>query len=436
MGDIILQPIDGRTVVELDLGTDQSPDPLIVPGQFAFDWGRLDEPLELWKTCVLHLQAANRNLYETRLKPKLLGDRLVRFRLGINQGDTTLWRAWETHYLLGATLRAASTNATQAGYMCQLTLVDRLYTLNLDERLRAQQGVVSQLVQQMADDNGFAGSAIEPTRDKFSFIQSYQTDWDFLSDRLLSAANNLKGLGNYQLFARDDQLHFHTPGWQVAGIKQLLYNTPSAGATQLWLMDQGGLSVQQGAGGIRTVGYAPLSGESPSDQTSPSNALKLAQALPALAHVRTHLKHTGQNQLALTLSEAQNRYEAARIGVFRLSCQLPNQPFLRPGDIVQLQMSDPADAWSGLYHLTNSSLTLKGSRIIGVYALSRGEMNDVQQDFSSLKALDPSALVSQPHAAPGIAYNTAESATLSLTRGAGGSDEQGGVIVPIQPPGG
>ena len=334
------------------------------------------------------------------------------------------------------TLQAASINASQSGYMCQLTLVDRLYTLHLDERLRAQQGIVSQLVQHLADDHGFPGAAIEPTRNKFSFIQSYQTDWEFLSDRLLSAANNSKGLGNYQLFVRDDQLHFHTPGWQVAGVKRLVYNTPIAGATRLWLTDQGGVSVQQGAGGIRTVGYSPLTGESPSDETSPSNALKLAQALPELKNVRTHLRHTGQNQLALTLAEAQNRYEAARIGVFRLNCHMPNQPFLRPGDIVQLQMSSQEDAWSGLYHLMNASLTLKGGRIMGIYELSRGEMNDVQQDFSSLKALDPSALVSQPHAAPGVAYNTAESATLNLTRGTGGADEQGSVVIPIQPSGG
>ena len=86
--------------------------------------------------------------------------------------------------------------------------------------------------------------------------------------------------------------------------------------------------------------------------------------------------------------------------------------------------------------VSGSEADAKGGRIMGIYELSRGEMNDVQQDFSSLKALDPSALVSQPHAAPGVAYNTAESATLNLTRGTGGADEQGSVVIPIQPSGG
>lgn len=433
MADTILQPIDGSAVIALDLGTDQNPDPLLVPGQFVFDRGTISEPIGSWKTATLRVQASNRELYETRLKPKLLGDRLVRFRLGINQGNSTIWRAWETHYLLNVSLVAASVNASQSGYLCELTLVDRLYTLDLEIHLRALQGIVSQLVQQMAVDNKFAGTAIESTRDKFSFIQSYQTDWDILSDRLLLSATNAKGLGNYQLFVNDDKLHFHTPGWAGSGTKQLIYNVPQTGASRLTLFDQGGVSLQDGAGGIRTVGYTPLTGESPSNQTTPDNALKFAQTLPALNVTRTHLRHTGQNQLALTLAESQNRYEAARISVFKLNFRLPNQPFLRPGDIVRLQLGNPEDAWSGLYHLTRSALAVRNGRMMGLYELSRGEMSSTQQNFSSLQAIDPNTVISQPNAAPGVAYNEAEAASLGLTRGSGGPDEFGGVVVPIQP---
>jgi hypothetical protein len=433
--DTILQPIDGRAIIEVDLGTAQSPDPLLTPGQFVFDWGSIEEPIGLWKRWTLRVQASDRIEFESRIKPKLTGDRLVRVRLGISQGSGRLWRAWETHYLLSVELKASSVNATQVGYTYILRTVDRLYTLHLDERLRTQHGTVSEIVSRMADEHGFPGASVEGTRDKFSFIQSYETDWSFLKDRLLVSAINTKGLSNYQLYAQDDQLHFHTPGWQVTGVKSLVYNSAFAGARELTLLDRGGEALQEAAGGVRVIGYTPISGESPTSNTNPSVALKFAQTLPDLAHVRTHLRHTGQNQLALTLAEAQSRYESGRLDTFRIAYMLDNQPFLRPGDIVSLRISEPDDSWAGLYHLSRSTLVIKSGRIHGSYMLSRGELSSVQEDFSGLRAVDPSALAAD-NTAPGVAYNTAVSSTASLVQGTGVSqDEQGNTVLPVQPHG-
>jgi hypothetical protein len=431
MATTTLQPLNGRPIVELDLGTAQAPDPLLVPGQFTYLKGAYDEPASMWKTCVHQIQAANRSLFIDRLRPKLLNDRLVRFRIGVNQGDVTQWRAWETHYILEAPFQAGQINASAAGYTFRMTTVDRLYTLNLEQRLRAQQGIVSQLVEQLATDFGFAGSVVEPTRDKFSFIQSYETDWMFLAERLLPAAVNTKGMGNYQLYAQNDQLHFHTPGWQNAGLKQLPYSVPGVAATGLVFLDRGGPALQSGAGGVRTVAYAPLTGESPTSLTTPTVALKLAKVIPSLGHVRTHLRHVGQNQLSLALAEAQNRYESGRLSTFGMTFTMANQPFLRPGDMVQLMV--PSESWSGLYYLVKVQSTFAAGRLRGTYALERGELNDVQANFSALSAVDPTtAVATAPNTADGVPYNVSESPTTSLTRGEGDTlSEQGGPVVEV-----
>ena len=433
MADTNLQPIDGRVVVDIDLGTEQSPDPLLVTGQFAYIRSILDEPIGGWKTYTHQIQAATRDLYLTRLLPKLFGDRLVRFRIGIKQGTVTaIWRAWETHYILEAHFLAGQQNASKSGYTFRLVTADRLYTMNLLERLQVKAGTIDQLVNQLVSTYSFPGAAVEATKDKFSFIQTFQTDYEFLLERLAPAANNTRGLGNYQVYVQDDQLHFHTPGWKINGVKTLTYGVPGCAASNLTFMDRLGTAQLEGAGGVRNIAYVPLTGASPTHMTQEALTLCLADITPEYERIKHVLTHVGQNQMSHEVSEAQTFYERPYFNTFRISFKFPNQPFLRPGDVVDLQLASPDDPWSGLYYLYHSLVSVVSGRMMGVYTFCRGELTAAQENFSGLDTLDPDAIVGSTYAAQGIKFNTATASTSSLTAGTGsGPNEQGGTTIEV-----
>ena len=434
MADTNLQAIDGRVVVELDFGTEQSPDPLFGSGDFIYIKGLLEEPIGTWKRHTHFIQASSRELFLTRIRPKLFDNRLVRFRIGVSQGSSTIWRAWETHYLFEAQFIAKDQNASNSGYPMRLITVDNLYTLDLNERLQCKSGTVDQIVGQMLTSYAFAGSAIEPTKDKFSFIQSFDTDYELLRDRLLPAANNTKGLGNYQLYVQDDQLHFHTPGWKLNGVKNLAYGAPGVPASNLIFIDRIGQVQLEGAGGVRNVAYDPLTGRATTNLTRASQTLQLADVSGVYKRIVHDTSHVGQNQLSHEVAGAQNIYEIAQLNSYRISFKFANQPFLRPGDMVNLQLASANDSWAGLYYLFSSKISVISGRMVGVYALMRGELSDAQENFTGLNAVDPNAIVNSPHMGPGMNYNTTTAGTTNLLTGTGGGpSEQGGTTVEVVP---
>ena len=435
MADTNLQAIDGRVVIELDFGTAQSPDPLFGNGDFVYIKGLLEEPSGNWKKYTHLIQASNRELFLTRIRPKMFGDRLVRVRIGVAQGASTIWRAWETHYAFEVQYIAKDQNASQSGYSFKLITVDRLYTLDLNERLVCKSGTIEQIVNALATHYHFTGSAIEPTNGKYSFIQSFETDYELLVGRLIQSARNLKGIGNYQLYAQDDQLHFHTPGWKLSGVKNIAYGTPGIPASNLIFIDRVGQVQLEGAGGVRNVAYSPLAGNTFLNTTSESQTLRLADVsgmFNRTVHVKTHV---GQNQLNSELTGAQNIFETAHLNSYRMSFKFTNQPFLRPGDMVNLRLPSANDSWSGLYYLFDSKISITSGRMTGVYTLARGELSDSQENFGGLNAVDPSAIVNSPYMDPGVGYNTTTAGTSSLLMGTGdGLNEQGGTTLEVEDP--
>ena len=435
MADTNLQAIDGRVVVELDFGTLQSPDPLFGNGDFVYIKGMLEEPVGGWKTHTHLIQASSRELFLTRIRPKMFGNRMVRVRIGVAQGASTIWRAWETHYAFEVQYIAKDQNASQSGYSFKLITVDRLYTLDLNERLVCRSGTIEQIVSALATHYNFTGAAVEPTKEKYSFIQSFETDYELLLDRLIKSSINIKGLGNYQLYVQDDQLHFHTPGWKLSGIKTLAYGTPGVPASNLIFIDRIGQVQLEGAGGVQNVAYSPLAGTTLMNVTSDTQALRLADVSGGYKRVMHAMAHAGQNQLGYELAEAQNTYAVARLNSYRISFKFTNQPFLRPGEIINLKLPSANDSWSGLYYLFSSKISITTGRMTGVYTLARGELSDAQENFAGLNTVDPNAVVNSPYMARGTGYNATTASTSSLLMGTGdGLNEQGGATIEVEDP--
>ena len=372
------------------------------------------------------LRCATRQYVDSLLKTIFSsGNPTVQARLGLgNPAGQMDWLPWQNHIALSYhSVKQGAGSGT--GWLLSLTSCDQLSSIARFKKTISRKGTVSQIVQAVAQEYRLQ-SVVEDTAPgtPWLYIQSNESDVEFVRTRMIPRAANAKGHGNYKFFCKDNALHFHTLDYQ-ASLKQFHY--VGSETTKLTQADNSQETAQEGASGVRVLTHDPYTGTPSEVLSDPESVLKLstsinqtAEAIGAQCNIPYHLSQNGLEEARVI---ANNQAEQAKTKNFRLQLVIPKSLYFRIGDLINLVISSSSgnsSPWSGIYYVHSlRSLFTLGS-LTSLVILERGEYFD----NSSASTEDESGN-SESDEAPGQMPNAATVNSSSLTRGSATSSSSG-----------
>jgi hypothetical protein len=390
-----IRSFSGKFVIQLAKVPD--PSQLLLGSSTVYLNGKCESIINLPKLWTHVVQAYSRNefdsldaLLNTQKSPKIW------LRYGVTDGSNSFFTEWEPQVLVSVRTQPSSTPSVAHGFAVTIVTADLLYTMAKNERVSSRKGKVADIVTSIALENGFEKTAIEPTQGDYALIQSFESDLDFIRDRLLSMASNKDGASQFLLYAKGSFLHFHTPNYQVGGVYAFDYGSPSNTLTSVSLTNKVNTNEHTKASGVKLVAFDPLTGKTTVWETRPDLELSLANTLPQVEGAVYARKHVGQNQLTALYNESQSSYVDVKDEMHEVSFLVDNYPFIGVGDMISAQfVNATGDPWSGFYYVRFARHEVKNAQVTSFYSLMRGEFVSDEPNVTG-KQLNPSELASSP----------------------------------------
>jgi len=414
-----IQSFQGKVVVQLG----KAPDPaqLLLTSNTVYLNGVCESKINAPKVWTHLVQAYSRTIFDdlsklidTEESPKIW------IRHGVTDGSQSFFTEWEPQVLVSVRSKPSTTPDAPHGFAITIVTSDLLYLMNKEERVVSRKGKINDIISSIALANGFEKLAIEPTQGDYALVQSFETDFDFVVDRLLPAAGNKEGASQFLFFARGAFFHFHTINYQLSGLYTFDYGASSNTLTNVTLTNRTNTNDRKPSSGVKLVAFDPLTGKTTAWETRSDSELSLANTLPKVKGTVYSQKHVGQNQLTALYSESQSQYVDAKDDLHDVTFLVDNFPFIGVGDVVNGQfVTGQGDPWSGFYFVKYVKHTIENSRIISLYSLTRGEF------------------VSDNPNVTGKQLNEGELAASNLTSSTTGNfpGSSGGTVVEVNNPG-
>jgi hypothetical protein len=197
---------------------------------------------------------------------------LVQIRIGLSRSDGMFWFPWQKHILLNV-----NSEPTGKGYQITFTTGDMLEAMSRQYKTRFHRGTLKEIIERIATENGLQ-SVIEPTLGSWSYVQSNQTDCEFI-EKLSGRAVNESGRGGFRYYVQDNVLHFHTLDY-VATLRTA--NIFSLAGTVTNLTTRVRDAVDEGATGVEIVGVDPYEGRAYSLVSDPNKLVIHGNQTPDL----------------------------------------------------------------------------------------------------------------------------------------------------------
>lgn len=388
-------------MVDITVGEGASATPLLTNSDFVFDSAEYLDSINSWNIWKVRLKAVTRAAYERRIVPLLLSEkRKLTVKWGIDTGTKTVWTQPSVCRVLTAEPQLDTLTASAAGVQFTLTMADELYGLNTKQRVVHRKGKISQIVEEIAAAYKMV-PVVEPTGGPpLSLVQSFETDYAFIKERLLVSAASASGVADYYLYARGNELHFHTKAYKKTPLI-VLYNVKAdSGASALIANDRAQDSSVSGGGLAKVVAYSPLTGKTVVADSDPEKYIKFGQRLSEAEGLYLWGAHIGQNQADFELATNQARYSFSRDHYERISFAITNIIGLESGTVIALQLPNPGDSLSGFFHVEGVHVNISGGAANMAVTASRGEFASLRQPAAQVR-LGGNPQVVQPQEAPG-----------------------------------
>jgi hypothetical protein len=414
--------VEGRAIVEAEL---RLPNSKIVPfnrANLVHVRSTITESIKKPSEHELVFRAPSTDYVDNIIRhAQSLGTPKLRYRVGIGLPGNMVFLPWQDQIISDFTAILEGVGTT-AGHYCRMSLGDHLVTIARKARVTSRRGRISRIVEQLARENGLNSLIIEDTEGEGMWIQSFESDFDFIRHRLLPRAVNGKGRGNYSLYIRDNTLHFHSPDYH-AELKELIYyQANTVGLTQ---MDESQAQLEHGASGAVLVVYDPYTAQSKEVLSDPAKALRLGNTMHKLSNVRgsefTMPYHLSTNSPMEAEHLAQSIYENARSQALGLKLDISRSLFLRVGDILRIAISPVSGkntVWSGTYLVTDSCTVIESGAVTASFIVKRGEFQTSSTRHTSIQIYGDNVILNEEDA-PGQPLNLKAVQSSRITRGSG-----------------
>lgn len=429
-------PVTGQAIIDYELAVPDSPPIKLGTGLVNHDQSSLHETVDGICQYVHRLRTLNTDFVDKLIKRSMAtGTPLLRCRLGVGVPDSMYWLPWQEHIITDYRASLESINE-QSGHLCQITTQDRMYLTTRGTQVVARRGTISSIVADIAAENGFDQTVIEDSPGKGVYVQSYQTDLNFIKRRLVLRARNSNNRGNYVFFVRDNTFHFHSPDYQADLHKLAYYQAPSATLVQ---MDKSQAMLDNGSAGAQAITYDPYTGNTRVIVSNPEQALKLSDSIYDVSTIpgiqRSIQYHLGINFPQEAEAICQNTYEKARLATYSLKLEVDRFISIRHGDFINIMVTpatSKASPWSGLYYVAGLTHAVQKGTVKSEYRLTRGEITKSLSNFTQVN--DGSMLVVNELEAQGQELNISELRSSNKTKGAGNISVNGRLFADVQDP--
>ena len=293
---------------------------------------------------------------------------LVQVRIGLSQKSGSFWFPWQRHVLLYTDIVPSG-----KGYQVSFITGDLLETMSRQFKTRYHSGTISDIVQRIATENGLQ-SMVEPTIGKWSYVQSNETDGDFIG-RISPRAVNGSGYGGFRHYVQDNVFHFHTLDYAST---LRVANVFSLAGTKVVLSSRIQDSIDEGGPGVRIVGVDPYEGKIFAFTSDPNKQTLHGNQTPDLSPLGplTLENHPSWNREDEVKAEAQSRYDAARVNMMHCTMTVEKGYPLQLNDLIQNVLNSASaqqSPWSGLYSVMAVTHLIEKGTTSTVAKLQRGE---------------------------------------------------------------
>ena len=350
-----------------------------------------------WKTYSIVLSIPDGRKISDVLTPiSLEKSPLVYVRMGVISATTAYWRQWEPMWL---TAYHVEPNVVDQQQTIRIECADLLYSLVRRQKTSTRKGSISDIVTNILTENNFKNLVVEPTVGKGAWIQSFTSDFDFITQKLLKRAINASGSGNYKLFTKDSKVYFCTVDYTVddTPINLLDYETTENRQIDLHLNDVSRIKHHVGSAGVRVVCANPYD-RNAHQLSDASKSLKFAKYQADVAEMATFNQpfHVSDNTVQELAWIAQNVYASQRQDMYQIGVTLVQCPTIRVGDLVKLSVNQTP--WAGFYAVSQLAHTIVQGSLSSRVIMVRGEVADKSDAISRYKVIDVNADTRRQHA--------------------------------------
>jgi hypothetical protein len=292
----------------------------------------------------------------------------VRIRIGVSQGHGVFWFPWQDHLLFNTDIVPLG-----KGYSITFITADFLEASKRQYKTRFHSGTIQSIVQKIATDNDL-NYIIEPTEGSWSYIQSNQTDGDFLA-KLVPRAVNKFGRGGFRYFVQDNVLHFHTLEY-MATIRNA--NVFSLSGTKVVLSSRVQDAVDEGGPGVRVLGIDPYEGQAYAFESNQDKVVNHGNQAPDLTPLSRLVLgiHPSANRLEELKAVAQSNFDWARSNLMNCTLTIEKGYPVQINDIIRTTLNSAASQqspWGGLYTVIGISHVITKGTSMSTIKLQRGE---------------------------------------------------------------
>jgi len=342
----------------------------------------------------------------------------LRFRLGVGNPDYAYWLPWQNHVIITYSTSPTSIGDT-SGHLIHIVTGDEIYANNRASKVAARKGKISDIIRSIAAENSWKDLVIEPTVGEGVYTQTFESDVEFIRNRLVRRALNSKGFANYLFYFKDGVLHFHTPEYQAGVVRMPFYQMAGSALTQT---DYSQKLFERGIAGVRMIAHDPYTGESREILSNPSKAIRYADSTyptAGLSGAQLNIPyHLSTNPPEEAAALAQASYAETHFAGFQIKADIDKFIGVRAGDIVDFLLTprlDSASPWSGNWLVSEVVHDVDQGSVTSRYSLIRGEIKKTRANVSVGAA--GSQLVPEQEA-PGQDLNLPEINTSERTKGA------------------
>ena len=337
-----------------------------------YERGTVAHQLNTWSTEVHMMRVDNLSDWRALYQLLLDSNRLVTLEYGVSHGGQIDWQLPESRYVYALEADGSSASASQAGFLVTMTTVDPLYTLDVGRSVQAWSGRLDDSIAGLMSGYDLP-ITVEPVDNRaVSLIQAFQSDYDFLVERILPRMANTSNVTGYVVYFRDNQFWAHTPCWTMCRgwSTKVGSDIPVSNFTA---QDRLGKSRIDGRDGTHIVAYDPFSGETARAEDNQNLMAKFAPATWPYTVNQYDGVHIGQNGLADERSKFQYMVALARIKAAGAAITVVNEPGLSVGDRLNVSLPGP-DPAQGDYWVCQINSTLTAGNMQTIATLIRGEV--------------------------------------------------------------
>lgn len=287
-------------------------------------------------------------------------------------------------------------------YMLRLETADMLFALNRLIKTAIRRGTVTEIFAAMMGESfssgatGTLSAVVAESAGFLRYVQSFQSDYDFICNRLIPRALSSEQTGDWHLQQKGMEIIFGP--LDFAARKPTLYHLRAqvCGIGEFQYHDTSQLSLPFGGSGVRASMVSPyrnVVGQPEAGGQSVSSHAAGPSSMPANGIGAFPLQFTAPEDLSEAAALVQNRFLSERAHMYGLEFECTGMPQVQIGDYIDMVAAPEVPLQvQGPFWVASLRHTIRAGNLVSHLRADRGETFVLGDSFQPLAVLDPNTV--------------------------------------------